>query len=60
MMIPMPFPLCPKCGEDSPNAYHDKPGCRGLLEIDLKTEIVRCTKCDDSWSLWETKYNCKC
>lgn len=60
MRIPMPFPRCPKCGEDSPNSYHDKPGCHGLLVIDPDTEIVSCTSCCDSWLIWKTNYRCKC
>ena len=60
MNIPLPFPYCPECGNDSRYCYHASDDCEGLLEIDPDTEVVLCTKCQHAWNLRDSRYHCSC
>lgn len=58
MYVALPFPKCKSCGESSNRGYHHN--CGGALEINPEIEIVHCPKCDKTWNIWESIYECSC
>lgn len=58
MRIPMPFPQCTECGEQSKQAIHRN--CGGKLYIYPYSNIVQCSKCDHIWNIWDSTYYCSC
>ena len=60
MNIPLPFPYCTHCKEQSAYSYHHRDDCNGLLEIDPDTETVVCSACGREWDIWESRYYCSC
>lgn len=58
MKIPMPFPRCNNCGEQSKQAIHRN--CDGKLYISPYSNIVHCSKCGHEWNVWDSTYYCSC
>ena len=58
MKIPLPFPECKKCGNDSKNSFHKN--CGGSLSIETTSDEVYCSKCKKSWNIWKSTYYCSC
>ncbi len=58
MKIPLPFPECKRCGNDSKQSFHKN--CGGSLSIETTSDEVFCSKCGKHWNIWKSKYYCSC